>query len=160
MLDAIRASISLPMFFTPYAYGDRKLVDGGVLNPVPITPTFNDHNDITIAVNLGGRASSEELLPKKEDFFIVAKIKQYLSHISLPQSVGQSNGVYSVANDSFDTMQGALARMKLAAYPPDLEISIPKNICNTFEFNRYEELIDYGYKACERAFETCRSKES
>ena len=54
LFDAIRASISLPLFFTPVAYKDRHLIDGGVLNPVPIAPTFNDDTDLTIAVNLGG----------------------------------------------------------------------------------------------------------
>lgn len=154
LLNAIRASISLPMFFTPYEYENKKLVDGGVLNPVPIAPTVHDNTDITVAVNLGGQASSEELLPEKEEFFIMTKIKEYMSNISLPQSVQETNGVYSVANDSFETMQGTIARMKLAAYPPDLEISIPKNICNTFEFNRYKDLIDYGYMACENTFRT------
>ncbi|MDG2280377.1 MAG: patatin-like phospholipase family protein, partial [Flavicella sp.] len=53
LFEAIRASISLPMFFTPVAYGDAVLIDGGVLNPVPIAPTFKDDTDLTIAVNLG-----------------------------------------------------------------------------------------------------------
>jgi len=54
LFDAIRASISLPMFFTPVRYKNTHLIDGGVLNPVPIAPTFDDHTDITLAVNLGG----------------------------------------------------------------------------------------------------------
>lgn len=158
LLNAIRASISLPMFFTPYEYNDKKLVDGGVLNPVPIAPTFHDNTDITIAVNLGGEASSEKLLPQKDEFFIMTKIKEYMSNISLPQSVQETNGVYSVANDSFETMQGTIARMKLAAYPPDLEITIARNICNTFEFNRHKDLIEYGYTACKNAFKIYEDK--
>lgn len=158
LIDAIRASISLPMFFTPYEYEDKKLVDGGVLNPVPIAPTFHDSTDITVAVNLGGKASSEELLPEKEEFFIMTKIKEYMSNISLPQSVQESSGIYSIANDSFETMQSSIARMKLAAYPPDLEVTIPKNICNTFEFNRYKDLIDYGYSACEKSFKVYKDR--
>jgi NTE family protein len=53
VFDAIRASISLPLFFTPYDMNGVKLLDGGILNPVPIAPTFEDHTDMTIAVNLG-----------------------------------------------------------------------------------------------------------
>lgn len=158
LLKAIRASISLPMFFTPYEYKDKKLVDGGVLNPVPIAPSFHDNSDITVAVNLGGEASSKELLPEKEEFFIMTKIKEYFSSIKLPESVESSSGVYAIANDSFESMQSTIARMKLSAYPPDLEITIPKNICNTFEFNRSKELIEYGYSACEDAFRTYKDK--
>jgi NTE family protein len=55
LFDAIRASISLPLFFTPFRYNGIDLIDGGVLNPVPIAPTFSDATDMTIAVNLGGK---------------------------------------------------------------------------------------------------------
>lgn len=48
----------------------------------------------------------------------------------------------------FDAMQGTIARVKLAAYPPDIEIVVPRNICGTFEFNKIKELIEYGYDLC------------
>jgi NTE family protein len=57
LFDAIRASISLPLFFTPFEIDGVKLLDGGILNPVPIAPTFEDGTDITIAVNLGASPS-------------------------------------------------------------------------------------------------------
>ena len=60
LFDAIRASISIPLLFTPYRYKGVDLVDGGVLNPVPIAPTFGDETDMTIAVNLGGPAEGSE----------------------------------------------------------------------------------------------------
>jgi NTE family protein len=60
LFDAIRASISLPLFFTPFDYQGTKLIDGGVLNPVPIAPTFKDNTDITIAVNLGGALTNKQ----------------------------------------------------------------------------------------------------
>ena len=63
LFDAIRASISLPLFFTPFDYHGIKLIDGGVLNPVPIAPTFSDNTDLTIAVNLGGVLSKTEKIP-------------------------------------------------------------------------------------------------
>ena len=60
LFDAIRASISLPLFFTPFNYRGVDLIDGGVLNPVPIAPTFGDETDMTIAVNLGGSVDTKE----------------------------------------------------------------------------------------------------
>ena len=53
LFDAIRASISLPLFFKPFDMNGMKLLDGGILNPVPIAPTFEDNTDLTIAINLG-----------------------------------------------------------------------------------------------------------
>ncbi len=55
LFDAIRASIAVPLIFTPYEINGRKLLDGGLLNPLPVAPTLRDQNDITIAVNVDGR---------------------------------------------------------------------------------------------------------
>ena len=73
-----------------------------------------------------------------------------MKNISLPDSIAKENGMYVIANKSFETLQGALARMKLAAYPSDVEINIPRNLCGTFEFHKAEELIEYGYNLCKK----------
>ncbi len=52
LFDAIRASISIPSVFRPHEYEGRRLVDGGLLNPVPITPTLRDLTDFTVAVDV------------------------------------------------------------------------------------------------------------
>ena len=54
-------------------------------------------------------------------------------------------GAYDIANQAFDAMQGAIARQKLAAYPPDLVIEIARNACGTLEFDRADEMIRLGY---------------
>ncbi|MCW9026030.1 MAG: patatin-like phospholipase family protein [Thiovulaceae bacterium] len=151
LLKAIRASISLPLFFTPYRYNDKLLVDGGVLNPVPIAPTFQDSTDLTIAVNLGGEATKEPILKQKEPS-ISKKIKSYMSKISIPESIMKEDGMYVIANKSFETMQSSIASMKLASYPPDIEINVPRNLCGTFEFTKAKEVIDYGYELCSKTF--------
>ncbi|MCK9491527.1 MAG: patatin-like phospholipase family protein [Sulfurimonas sp.] len=154
LLEAIRASISLPLFFTPYSRNGSLLVDGAVLNPVPIAPSFNDSTDLTIAVNLSGEALAESPIKKeKEDSYFSKKIKKYMSKISIPDSIAKEDGMYVVANKSFETMQGSIARMKLAAYPPDIEIKIPRNLCSMFEFTRSKEIIEYGYKVTKETLE-------
>jgi len=52
LFEAIRASISIPTVFRPHYYEGRRLVDGGLLNPVPITPTLRDFTDYTVAVDV------------------------------------------------------------------------------------------------------------
>jgi NTE family protein len=59
LVDAIRASIAIPTIFTPKQMGERHLVDGGVLNPLPIAPTVADDTDLTIAVNLGAHSTKK-----------------------------------------------------------------------------------------------------
>ncbi len=158
LFDAIRASISLPFLLTPVNYRGTNLIDGGVLNPVPIAPTFQDHTDITIAVNLNGQPAAEELVQVKQlvdeqAFFpFKDKIKQFFDN--LPGTDMKKNfgdwSMYYIASQSFEAMQGAIARQKLAAYPPDLVIDIPRNLCGTLDFDRSSELITFGYQQMER----------
>ena len=53
----------------------------------------------------------------------------------------------NIADQTFDAMQGTIARQKLAAYPPDHEILIARDVCGTLEFDRAEEMIELGYRA-------------
>lgn len=159
LFDAIRASISLPLFFTPFDHNGTPLIDGGVLNPVPIAPTFGDNTDLTIAINLGGPPTEissqafEQGNPEKKDSALQANISRFLKNLQQSvQSEGKSDwDVYDIANQAFEAMQSTIARQKLAAYPPDLEIKIARNACGTLEFDRAEEMIALGYKKAEKA---------
>jgi NTE family protein len=152
LFDAIRASISLPLFFTPVDYKDGYLIDGGVLNPVPIAPTFNDATDLTIAVNLGGPIEVIKLAVEKDtptdpkSMQLHEKIVGFVSQLKNPVvGISHSNrGAYDIANEAFDAMQSTIARQKLAAYPPDIVIEIARNACGTLEFDRAEEMIELG----------------
>lgn len=161
LFDAIRASISLPLFFTPVKYKDYILIDGGVLNPVPIAPTTHDDTDLTIAVNLGGDLLKENNPIKnkatenlKEGKFQQDIKKFILSLDKREETTGmKSLGMYEVADKAFDTMQSAIGRLKIAAYPPNIEIKIARNACGTLEFDRASEMIELGYLKTKRAFE-------
>lgn len=153
LFDAIRASISLPLFFTPFRYNDVDLIDGGVLNPVPIAPTFSDDTDLTIAVNLGGKVDIDERVTKKDDSASVKKsafgekISDFVDSFkdSTADSIKQEWGAYDIANQAFDAMQSTIARQKLAAYPPDYFIEIARNACGMLEFDLTSEMIELGY---------------
>ena len=165
LFDAIRASISIPLFFTPYLHKGVKLIDGGVLNPVPIAPAFNDRTDMIVAVNLGGKPDSrcdKPAIPQpvQSDAFSYyrAKIESLIDVIT--KSIDFTKDatdteewdVYDIAFQSIDAMQGTIARQKLAAYPPDIIIEIPRNACSTLEFDRADEMIALGRLKAQKAF--------
>ena len=163
LFDAIRASISLPLFFTPFEINGTKLLDGGILNPVPIAPTFEDHTDLTIAVNLGapplGNAKPElesksRDEPQEPPEGVREKIANFINELK-DRATAEDSGdwqMLSIADQTFDAMQGAIARQKLAAYPPDLTIMIARDACGTLEFDRADEMISLGYKTAEQSF--------
>lgn len=161
LFDAIRASASLPLLFTPVKRGGSILVDGGVLNPVPIAPTFNDDSDVIIAVNLGGAIQLNDtappsVLPKTtRTGKFKDEIEKFLTSLgtSSKKSDKKSLGMYQVADKAFDTMQGSIARLKMASYPPDLEIEIARNACGTLEFDRAEEMIKLGYETAQLTYD-------
>lgn len=160
LFDAIRASIAIPTFFTPHEYQGRRLLDGGLVNPVPIAPTLKDFTDLTVVVNVNGK---EPVAYKKNDLPItkeppqdsyVQAIKRFIQSF---YPISRRNrpeewGIFDVLNHSLDTMQSTIARLKLAAYTPDIIIEIPKNTCGTFEFHRADEMIALGRMKAQEIF--------
>ena len=168
LFDAIRASISLPLFFTPFRRNGIDLIDGGVLNPVPIAPTFSDSTDLTIAVNLGGMVEAgdeSEILDKQESnetSGFTKAVTEYVGRLtdSIVDDVKQDWGAYDIANQAFDAMQSTIARQKLAAYPADYNIEIARNACGTLEFDRASEMIDLGYAKAQESLGSLLNKTS
>ncbi len=163
LIDAMRASYSLPMVFTPQKYKGLTLIDGGVLNPVPIAPTFGDESDLTIAVNLGAKAQTQTIIESIEqtesqdswlsDFDeLVTNIKAFFVKEESRFEQPFNWDVYDISNKAFDSMQSSIARQQLAAYPPDITIDIPRNACGMLEFTRVKEMVDLGYQTAEKTF--------
>ena len=168
LFDAVRASIALPLFLTPFELKGAKLLDGGILNPVPIAPTFEDGTDLTIAVNLGGQPAG----PRRVQAAVAARDKREKSDDNKKSDMtkvihgfiddlkekyaGNGKGSWKmleIADRTFDAMQATIARQKLAAYPPDHTITLPRDACGTLEFDRAEELITLGFEAAEETIQ-------
>ena len=175
LFDAIRASIAVPTVFTPHQYLGLTLLDGGLLNPVPIAPTFRDFTDLTIAVNLNGEPGALSVTnppqaatsdagsprsnsrPEQGEDDIRTRIREFLDSIGNNLKFNGADddddelGVFELVARSFETMQNAIAAVKLAAYAPDVVINVPRNVCDAHEFHRARELIDIGYRLAEAA---------
>jgi len=154
LFDAMRASFAIPLFFTPFKYKGIDLVDGGVLNPVPIAPAFGDETDMMIAVNLNGPDESPieplevSAAPESPSSPFREKINRFISRLQQRTPSGRNRdwGPYEIAAQGFEAMQSTISRLKLAAYPPDTVIEIPRNACKTLEFDRAAEMIALGYR--------------
>jgi NTE family protein len=157
LFDAIRASIAIPLIFTPFEYRGRKLVDGGLVNPVPVAPTLSDTSELTVAVNLSGpvewRPSGPPSEPVPDGKTYRNRIRAFIDSLQLSQApAARPGGMIDVALASMETMQNLIARLKLAAYSPGITVEIPRNACGFYEFWRAEELIALGHERTAQAF--------
>lgn len=167
--DAVRASMAVPLVFPPVRRGDQLLVDGGLINPVPIAPTLNDTATWTFAVDLNSRSerlaeSAAEESARRSDSGgasagAVAQLRDRIGGFvdALTQSAVSpgANGVgaFELALKSMEVMQTTIGRMKLAGYTPAVIIPVPRNLCTFFEFYRATELIDFGYQRAAEALD-------
>jgi len=211
---AIRASIAIPSVVTPLVLDGRVLVDGAVLNPLPIVPTIAAHADFVMAVNLSGEDEQRHRIPetailttahgdpehgdkagsmrdKASRWFDWEALKSFTirrngdedetTEQKLSREVARKTsdkasasqpgahvggaahdeharweehdtidwdklgiGKFDVMNLTIETMQSALVQYKIAGYPPDLLVNIPKNASRSYDFHRAPELIRLG----------------
>lgn len=157
LFDAIRASIAIPLVFMPAIRDGRRLLDGAVVNPIPIAPTLNDTTDLTIAVDLCARADTtmtEVVPPAAPADGYGARIHRFVESL-MPGNAAPATpalGASEVMFAAMEAMQTTIARLKLAAYSPDVTVEIPRNACAYYEFWRAKEMIALGRACTERAF--------
>lgn len=157
LFRAIRASTAVPGVFAPVELNNRLLVDGGLVNPIPIAPTLNDATDLTIAVNLNAIIETRHDRPDPDAGASSGGDKaggKYHTAISkfIDGLIGSDDGdedtpdAADLLTKSIDVMQGAIARLKLAAYTPDMTVEISRDAASFFEFHRAGEMRDVGYE--------------
>ena len=164
LFDAIRASIAIPGVFTPHRYRDRTLVDGGLLNPVPVAPTMRSFCDLTVAVDVNGparetRTTERQMQARMErdrdaDEDVLQRLKSFVGSFSVdrsPESGGP--GLMAVLVRSLETMESVIARQQLAVFQPDRVITVPRDACMVHEFHRAAEVIEVGRELAARALQ-------
>ena len=174
LFDAIRASIAIPMVFTPHRIGGRELVDGGLLAPLPIAATRLTHVDMVVAVDVNDRvpAALRDFRARIE----VAEEAEVSEDVEDPESLRgritalmdslfekrpappPQPGLLDLMSRSLDTMQAQLSRLQLAMDPPDLLIRVPRDTCMFHEYWRAREVIDIGRQAARRALAALRGE--
>lgn len=156
LAEAVRASIALPGLFSPVLRGGRVLVDGGLVNPVPVSLCRALGADIVIAVELGsgviGRTFKKNgkalLPPDHEDNWMQRLLNTVGLHSDGVANVSPSLG--DVVTSSINIMQMRIARSRLAGEPADVLVSPWVAQFNMMEFDRACDAIDEGVAAVKR----------
>jgi len=174
LIPAMRASFAIPGLFTPAVVDGRVLVDGGLLNPLPLEPTAAATADFTVAVSLQGPREPHEPTSPARGFSVrraewAADLRRRFrrgehfeeSVSDGPESPGPPEApaeapradavdvrpdvrTSEVVSLSFDAMQSLITRYRLAALPPDVLVTVPLSAARTIDFHRAEEMVDLG----------------
>lgn len=165
LMDAIRASMSMPGILTPFQRGTEWLVDGGLVNPIPVSLCRYMGADIVIAVNLnsdimGRRFLSRDKRPpvkngksalsQKLASLINGKLKSgQVSNFKrlIQEQPERGPSLIQVISKSVYIMQDRMTKQRLASDPPEILISPHLAHIGLLEFNRGEESIEEGYRA-------------
>ncbi len=161
LFEAIRASIAIPSIFRPHMREGRRLVDGGLLNPVPVMPLLGADCEYIFAVSADGPsevpapeqdAAADDDEPEATGYG--HRIAEFVSRL-VPHGEPKEKvpGALELLNQSLDLMQANLAGLRLAAYRPDLLIELPRNMATSYQFYRARELIERGREQAGRSLD-------
>ncbi|MDB5393009.1 MAG: lysophospholipase [Rhodospirillales bacterium] len=162
LVDALRASFSLPGIFPPVMQDHRWLVDGALVNPVPVSPAVAMGAQMTIAVNLNAdiigmarrpgakiqTVAGFDLLDEPHEAAEEARRTPLLRRFFKREPDHPS--LFGVMFSSLNILQDRIARSRLAGDPPDVVIDPRIGHIGMAEFDRAAELIEEGASAVER----------
>lgn len=158
LFEAIRASMAIPTVFTPVKFEDGLLIDGGIINNMPINRVKRTPGDILIAVNVNADIPVER--PPVEKTETVAtqssyqqKLKDFYNqlHILHPSSGNEEKpngeeklGYFNLINKTLSFMTYHITQMTLENYSPDILVDVSRHACGTFDFYKAEEMVEIG----------------
>ena len=152
LYHAIRASISIPTVLTPVKEEKRLLVDGGLLNNIPMAYVKRREGDMMIAVHVNADIPKErpEITKEtvKKQALYQKKIREFYHHIIPSSSTAEEKlGYFSLISKSFELMTARMAEDKIKQYSPDILINVSRESCNFYDFYKAEEQVEAGRRA-------------
>ncbi len=160
LFDAIRASVSIPSVLEPYRINGMDLVDGGVLNPIPLDLVKRTENDILVAVNINAliphfklvKHNFDDLVKEHNSALMKYEFNDLWNKIfpKEKKALDQFNAI-RLLNHSYDMMQNKITDLYIEKYPPDVYVVISKDVCSTFDFYKAAKIIQHGKEAFSNA---------
>lgn len=158
LIDAIRASVAIPTIFTAVIKDDMILVDGGVINPLPINVIALDDTDLKIAVNMDANIenkyiinipkeykTSEEILYERFTKFI-EKAEAYVPEklLKIKDTKESNKDIFFILGRTVDIAQRVLSKYSIQNHKADVIIDIPRSSCEFYEFTKAYKMIEIG----------------
>jgi len=153
LYEAIRASISIPTVFIPFVKDGSYIVDGGVLNPIPINRVKRFNDDILVVVNVNARGPNITTPIPENNNHEEKKYSKYINSVInklnyfIPKHETDKLGYFNLLNKTTSLMLHQISLMTLEKYQPDILINISRDSFGTYDFYKSEKLIEAGRSA-------------
>ncbi|CAG4882336.1 NTE family protein RssA [Georgfuchsia toluolica] len=154
---AVRASIALPGLFRPVARDGQLLVDGGLVNPVPVSLARTLGADVVIAVDLGSDIVGKALRKNGQNESFLSSLKQNLVQRFGLGELDELPSLVSVLTTSIHIMQTRIARSRLAGEPADVLLSPRLAHLALMDYHRANEAISEGRETVKRMLPAIQS---
>ncbi|EKE70997.1 patatin-like phospholipase RssA [Gallaecimonas xiamenensis] len=153
LVSAVRASCAMPGLFVPIYREEQLLVDGAVVNPVPVSLARAMGAEVVIAVNLASEQHNNSFTEEEEEEE-EGVLRQWLNRIRPEREDKEKDlplpSMWTVMSGSINIMQERITRARMAGDPPELELKPRLGNINIMEFHRAEEAIAEGEACVER----------
>ena len=162
LFDAIRASVSIPSVLTPVKTTDGLLIDGGVMNNIPIDHVKRIPGDLLVVVNVNAsipvsptknsrqEADKQKRAYQKKMEEFQAQLQKILPHGSSEKpspSHEDRMSYFNLIDKTISLMTDHMAQMSLKHFSPDMLIEVSRDSCGTFDFFKAREMIEMGREA-------------
>jgi len=163
--EAIRASVAIPTVFTPVNMEETLLIDGGVLNNIPVNHATKVPGGLVVAVNVNADIpfyKPQEIKQPdvtKQSIYL-KKIKEFRSHLkkNSPTDDQANLGYFDLINKTINLMTEHIARKNIEKYPPDMLIEISVDSSGFFDFYKAAELVEVGRYSAIQNLDKLKSK--
>ena len=166
VFNAIRASIAIPTVITPIKTENGLLVDGGVLNNIPVNRAIRTNGDMLIAVDVNAdipvyRPKVSKKKKEEQDSVYMKKLKSFYNQLKkVSGSVSKEDvkkeeelGYFNLVEKSMNLMMHRISDYQMQEHSPDLLIEVSRDSCTTFDFYKAEELVEIGRHATQLALD-------
>jgi len=162
LYKALRASSAIPAVVKPAEYDDLELVDGGVLNPLPISLAPRIPGDIVVAVDVNANipfinnkiSVKEKEVDRSINTHWSELVKKWFQKDS--SSLGNNHkkpGFFDLMSKSVDMMQDRITEYTIREHKPDILVRVSRSACGTFDYHKAEKLIKAGHDAFEKSLD-------
>lgn len=143
---AIRASISLPAYFSPVRRAGKILIDGGTTNPLPLNRVVRHRGDLLVGVSVCGHDYEGELALKRmaEEQRMASSPLLRLARRLLPKDFDPNFNYYTLLNRTASIMIHQNAQLQLRLTPPDIFLDLPMKRYGGFDYDKSERIINIG----------------